>query len=101
MTKTAQAKGFVNQRFCDFQSRSLVGNQRSSFSLNAQFSRSGHHCRHNFPGGLCQSLCRIGTLTSLMIPYSVVFILIWTVFLVLFWLIGIPLGLQAGYVYPV
>lgn len=42
----------------------------------------------------------IGTLVSLMIPYSVAFILGWTVFLVTFWLLGIPLGLQAGYTYP-
>ena len=42
----------------------------------------------------------IGTLTSLMLPYSVTFILVWTVFLVIFWLIGIPLGFQAGYTYP-
>ncbi|MEM6966599.1 MAG: AbgT family transporter [Bacteroidota bacterium] len=42
----------------------------------------------------------IGTLVSLMIPYSIAFILIWTVFLVMFWLLGIPLGLQATYTYP-
>ncbi|NNE30099.1 MAG: AbgT family transporter, partial [Saprospiraceae bacterium] len=42
----------------------------------------------------------IGTLTSLMIPYSIAFLLLWTVFLVIFWLIGFPLGLQAGYTYP-
>ena len=41
----------------------------------------------------------IGTLTSLMIPYSVVFIIVWTIFLVIFWMLGIPLGLQAGYTY--
>ena len=42
----------------------------------------------------------IGTLTSLMIPYSIVFIFLWTLFLVLFWILGIPLGLQALYTYP-
>ena len=42
----------------------------------------------------------IGTLTSMMLPYSVTFILVWTVFLVLYWLLGLPLGLQAGYTYP-
>ena len=42
----------------------------------------------------------IGTLTSMMIPYSITFLGIWTVFLVLYWLIGLPLGLQAGYTYP-
>ncbi|MDX1438772.1 MAG: AbgT family transporter, partial [Rubricoccaceae bacterium] len=43
----------------------------------------------------------IGTLTSMMIPYSVAFLVIWTVFLILYWVIGIPLGLQASYSYPV
>ncbi len=42
----------------------------------------------------------IGTLTSMMIPYSVTFLIVWTAFLVLYWLLGLPLGLQAGYVYP-
>lgn len=42
----------------------------------------------------------IGTLTSMMLPYSITFITIWTVFLVLYWLLGLPLGLQAGYTYP-
>ncbi|MDX1686265.1 MAG: AbgT family transporter, partial [Saprospiraceae bacterium] len=41
----------------------------------------------------------IGTLVSLMIPYSVVFIVIWTIFLVIFWTLGFPLGLQADYYY--
>jgi aminobenzoyl-glutamate transport protein len=42
----------------------------------------------------------IGTLVSIMLPYSLVFITCWTLFLIAYWLIGIPLGLQAGYVYP-
>lgn len=42
----------------------------------------------------------IGTLTSMMLPYSVTFLIIWTIFLVLYWLLGLPLGLQAGYSYP-
>lgn len=41
----------------------------------------------------------IGTLVSIMLPYSIVFLVIWTIFLVIFWTIGIPLGLQAGYLY--
>ena len=41
----------------------------------------------------------IGTLVSIMIPYSIAFLILWTIFLVLFWVIGIPLGLQASYVY--
>ena len=42
----------------------------------------------------------IGTLTSLMLPYSVVFLVVWTVFLVAYWKLGIPLGPAAPYVYP-
>ena len=42
----------------------------------------------------------IGTLVSIMLPYSLVFIICWTLFLIAYWFIGIPLGLQAGYVYP-
>jgi aminobenzoyl-glutamate transport protein len=42
----------------------------------------------------------IGTLISLMLPYSLAFITCWTFFLIAYWLIGIPLGLQASYVYP-
>jgi aminobenzoyl-glutamate transport protein len=43
----------------------------------------------------------IGTLTSLMLPYSVAFLVVWSGFLLLYWLLGIPLGLQASYGYPV
>ena len=42
----------------------------------------------------------IGTLVSIMIPYSVTFLVIWTIFLVLYWMVGIPLGLGAFYSYP-
>jgi aminobenzoyl-glutamate transport protein len=42
----------------------------------------------------------IGTLTSLMLPYSVTFIVLWSLYLLLFWVIGIPLGIQAPYSYP-
>jgi aminobenzoyl-glutamate transport protein len=42
----------------------------------------------------------IGTLISLMLPYSVVLLVAWTLFLILFWVLGLPLGLQAGYSYP-
>jgi len=41
----------------------------------------------------------IGTLVSIMIPYSIGLLILWTLFLVLFWIAGIPLGLQASYVY--
>ena len=39
----------------------------------------------------------IGTLTSIMLPYSLAFLVIWTAFLLLYWTVGIPLGLQASY----
>lgn len=42
----------------------------------------------------------IGTLTSIMLPYSVVFLVVWTLFLILYWTIGIPLGFGSSYVYP-
>ena len=42
----------------------------------------------------------IGTLVSMMLPYSVVFLTVWTIFLILYWMAGIPLGLQAPYTYP-
>jgi len=42
----------------------------------------------------------IGTLVSLMLPYSITFIVCWTAFLLIYWMLGIPLGLQAPYTYP-
>lgn len=42
----------------------------------------------------------IGTLLSLMLPFSITIIIAWTLFLLLYWSLGIPLGLQASYVYP-
>jgi len=41
----------------------------------------------------------IGTLISMMLPYSVTFIIAWTLFLLAYWAIGLPLGLQASYSY--
>lgn len=42
----------------------------------------------------------IGTLVSMMLPYSVVFLLVWSLFLVGYWMLGIPLGPATTYVYP-
>lgn len=42
----------------------------------------------------------IGTVAAMMMPYSLAFLVIWSVFLLLFWTLGLPLGLQAHYVYP-
>jgi len=42
----------------------------------------------------------IGTLVSIMIPYSIALSILWTLFLLAFWGLGIPLGVGASYVYP-
>jgi aminobenzoyl-glutamate transport protein len=42
----------------------------------------------------------IGTLVSTMLPYSMTFLAGWTVFLMIYWMFGIPLGLQAPYSHP-
>ncbi len=42
----------------------------------------------------------IGTVAALMLPFSITFLIAWSAFLILYWKIGIPLGLQATYVYP-
>lgn len=41
----------------------------------------------------------IGTLVSMMLPYSVVFLVLWTLFLLAYWGLGLPLGLQSTYEY--
>ncbi|MEW9798689.1 AbgT family transporter [Alteromonas sp. CYL-A6] len=41
----------------------------------------------------------IGTLTSMMLPFSVSFIIVWSLFLIAYWSLGIPLGIQASYQY--
>jgi aminobenzoyl-glutamate transport protein len=35
-----------------------------------------------------------------MVPYSVTFLLCWTVFLLVYWATGLPLGVQSSYTYP-
>ncbi|MBM3484696.1 MAG: AbgT family transporter [Alphaproteobacteria bacterium] len=40
-----------------------------------------------------------GTLISLMLPYSMAFLLSWSLLLAVFWTLRIPLGLQAAYTY--
>lgn len=42
----------------------------------------------------------IGTLVSMMLPYTLAFLSTWTAFLLLYWAAGVPLGLQAPYTYP-
>ncbi len=41
----------------------------------------------------------IGTLASMMMPYSIAMTIGWTIFLLLYWFVGIPLGIQAPYTY--
>ncbi|NTS77032.1 AbgT family transporter [Catenovulum sp. SM1970] len=41
----------------------------------------------------------IGTLTAMMLPFALSFLVVWTIFLLLYWSVGIPLGLQASYEY--
>lgn len=42
----------------------------------------------------------IGTVTAMMLPYSMWFLLTWTIFLVIYFMIGFPLGIGANYSYP-
>jgi aminobenzoyl-glutamate transport protein len=42
----------------------------------------------------------IGTLVAMMLPYSVVLLTAWSLFLLGYWALGLPLGIQASYVYP-
>jgi aminobenzoyl-glutamate transport protein len=42
----------------------------------------------------------IGTLIALMLPYSLALISIWTMFLLGFWALDIPLGVGSTYIYP-
>ena len=37
---------------------------------------------------------------ALMLPFSVTLLVLWTAFLLGFWALGIPLGLDASYAYP-
>lgn len=42
----------------------------------------------------------IGTLVSLMLPFTIGFFIAWVIFLMIYWALGMPLGLQAPYTYP-
>jgi aminobenzoyl-glutamate transport protein len=41
----------------------------------------------------------IGTVLALMLPYSVTFLVGWTAWLLVYWSLGLPLGLQSSYEY--
>lgn len=43
----------------------------------------------------------IGTLLSLMLPFAISILILWTIFLLIYWGLDIPLGLQASYEYLV
>ena len=43
----------------------------------------------------------IGSLCSMMMPYSLTLLVGWTIFLLAYWTLGLPLGIQATYTYPV
>jgi aminobenzoyl-glutamate transport protein len=42
----------------------------------------------------------IGTLVAMMLPYSITLLVAWSLFLLGYWALGLPLGIQASYVYP-
>src|SRR5210317_1345623 len=42
----------------------------------------------------------IGTLAAMMLPYSIWYLVAWTGFLLIYYAIGLPLGIQASYTYP-
>jgi aminobenzoyl-glutamate transport protein len=42
----------------------------------------------------------IGTLTAMMLPYSLTFLVTWTIYHVAYFLLGFPLGQGASYTYP-
>lgn len=39
----------------------------------------------------------VGTLVSMMMPYSIAFLLVWSLFLLVWWGLGLPLGIAAPY----
>ena len=41
----------------------------------------------------------IGTLAAMMLPYSITFLIFWTLFLLTFYWLGIPLGFLSSYEY--
>jgi aminobenzoyl-glutamate transport protein len=51
----------------------------------------------------CQRYVRatgIGTLVAMMLPYTVTLLVLWTLLLLAFWGLDIPLGVQSSYTYP-
>jgi len=52
-----------------------------------------------FTAVLLVRLNRAMTLLALMMPYSIAMLIGWTIFLLGYWALGIPLGIQAPYDY--
>jgi len=51
----------------------------------------------------CQKYCKktgVGTLSSMMLPYSIGLLIVLLIMLYLFWGFNIPLGFESGYTYP-
>ena len=42
----------------------------------------------------------IGSIVSTMMPYSIALTTLWTIYLLIYWTVGMPLGIAAGYTYP-
>ena len=51
----------------------------------------------------CQKYCNktgVGTLSSMMLPYSIGLLIALMIMLYIFWGLNIPIGFNSGYVYP-
>ncbi len=51
----------------------------------------------------CQKYCNktgVGTLSSMMLPYSIGLLIVLMIMLYIFWGLNIPIGFNSGYVYP-
>ncbi|WP_417658953.1 AbgT family transporter [Pseudidiomarina sp.] len=42
----------------------------------------------------------IGSLVAMMLPFTFSLLVLWSAFLIIYWMIGIPLGFQSNYMYP-
>ena len=42
----------------------------------------------------------IGTITATMLPYSIAFLVCWTIFMIIWLSLGMPIGIDTGLVYP-
>lgn len=42
----------------------------------------------------------IGTVVAMMLPYSIVFLIVWSLFFLGYWALGLPLGIGASYTFP-